>query len=103
MQDYTTIIDNDTAIDVYYYLRNGKLHCRYTKDVCIRLYDREEQTIQTDMSIGIQFAKTQNEKKRKKQHILRDAFTRLSEDRAILDSAQTLLKEWQEFKPVDNI
>lgn len=39
------IIDGETAIKPYHYIRNGLLHVRYTVDRCIELSESEERSI----------------------------------------------------------
>lgn len=44
-----TIIDRETAIKPYYYLRNGFLHVRYTVDRAIELSESEVQQIKNEL------------------------------------------------------
>lgn len=43
------IINGDTAIKPYYYMRNGLLHVRYTVDRCVELSKTEENQIKTEL------------------------------------------------------
>lgn len=38
-------VNGDTALNPYWYLRNGLLHVRYTVDRCIRLSATEEKSL----------------------------------------------------------
>lgn len=44
------VIDGETAIKPYYYLRNGLLHARFTVDRCVRLTEDEENRIKAELS-----------------------------------------------------
>lgn len=44
-----TIIDGETAIKPYYYLRNGFLHVRYTVDRAVELSESEVQQIKNEL------------------------------------------------------
>ena len=44
------IIDGETAIKPFFYLKNKKLHCRYTVDKCILLSDIEDINIKEELS-----------------------------------------------------
>lgn len=48
--DMRTYINGETAIKPYYYLRNGKLHVRYTVDRCINLSPSEVAKLKVDMT-----------------------------------------------------
>lgn len=48
---YQTVINGETAIKPYYYLRNGLLHVRYTVDRCIKLSKDEELKIKEELSM----------------------------------------------------
>lgn len=48
--DMRTYINGETAIKPYYYLRNGKLHVRYTVDRCIDLSSTETAKLKVDMT-----------------------------------------------------
>lgn len=39
------VINNETAIKPYFYLKNKRLHCRYTVDRCIELTDSENDRV----------------------------------------------------------
>lgn len=43
------IINGETAIKPYFYIKNKKLHCRYSVDKCVFLSDAEEQRIKEEM------------------------------------------------------
>lgn len=43
------IINGDTAITPYYYMRNGLLHVRYTVDRCVELSKEEENRIKAEL------------------------------------------------------
>lgn len=43
------IINGETAIKPYFYLKNKKLHCRYSVDKCVFLSDTEEQRIKEEI------------------------------------------------------
>lgn len=45
-----TIINSETAIKPYYYVRNKLLHVRYTVDRAIRLSDTEEGRIKQEIT-----------------------------------------------------
>ena len=44
-----TVIDGETAIKPYYYLRNGFLHVRYTVDRAVELSESEVQQIKNEL------------------------------------------------------
>lgn len=44
-----TIINGETAIKPYYYLRNGLLHVRFTVDKCVKLSTDEEACIKAQL------------------------------------------------------
>ena len=44
-----TIINGETAIKPYYYLRNGLLHVRFTVDKCVKLSTDEEARIKAQL------------------------------------------------------
>lgn len=48
-QHKQTIIDRETAIKPYYYLRNGFLHVRYTVDRTVELSESEVQQIKNEL------------------------------------------------------
>lgn len=48
--DMRTYINGETAIKPYYYLRNGKLHVRYTVDRCVELSSTEVAKLKVDMT-----------------------------------------------------
>lgn len=50
LYDQRTYINGETAIKPYYYLRNGKLHVRYTVDRCVELSDSEVSMIKDDLT-----------------------------------------------------
>lgn len=43
------IVNGDTAIKPYYYMRNGLLHVRFTVDRCVELSKTEENQIKTEL------------------------------------------------------
>ena len=43
------IINGDTAIKPYYYMRSGLLHVRYTVDRCVELSKEEENRIKSEL------------------------------------------------------
>ena len=45
-------VNGDTAINPYWYLRDGLLHVRYTVDRCIRLSHTEEQKLKEDITVN---------------------------------------------------
>lgn len=47
-----TIINNETAIKPYYYVRNKLLHVRYTVDRAIRLSDVEDSRIKEELTVA---------------------------------------------------
>lgn len=48
--DMQTHINGETAIKPYYYLRNNKLHVRYTVDRCVDLSSTEAVKVKVDMT-----------------------------------------------------
>ena len=50
LYDKRTYINGETAIKPYYYLRNGKLHVRYTVDRCIELSHNEVEMLKREMT-----------------------------------------------------
>ena len=48
-QHKQTVIDRETAIKPYYYLRNGFLHVRYTVDRAVELSESEVQQIKNEL------------------------------------------------------
>lgn len=44
-----SIINGDTAIKPYYYMRNGLLHVRYNVDRCVELSKDEENRIKSEL------------------------------------------------------
>ena len=46
-----TIINGETAIKPYYYMRNGVLHARYTVDRAIELSESEEKEIKERITL----------------------------------------------------
>ena len=47
-----TIINGETAIKPYYYMRNGVLHARYTVDRAIELSESEEKEIKERITLA---------------------------------------------------
>lgn len=47
-----TIVNGETCIKPYYYLRNGYLHVRYTVDRCMLLSQNEEERLKDDISVN---------------------------------------------------
>lgn len=45
-------VNGDTAINPYWYLRDGLLHVRYTVDRCIRLSPSEEQKLKEEITVN---------------------------------------------------
>lgn len=45
------IINGETAIKPYYYMRNGVLHARYTVDRAVELSESEEKEIKEKLSL----------------------------------------------------
>lgn len=50
LYDQRTYINSETAIKPYYYLRNGKLHARYTVDRCVKLSGSEVSMLKDDLT-----------------------------------------------------
>lgn len=48
--EYITVINGETAIKPYYYLRNGLLHVRYNVDRCIELSQQEVDKIKGEIA-----------------------------------------------------
>lgn len=46
-----TIINGETAIKPYYYMRNGVLHARYTVDRAVELSESEEKEIKEKITL----------------------------------------------------
>lgn len=46
----STIVNGETAIKPYYYMRNGLLHVRYTVDRCVELSESEEKRIKEELA-----------------------------------------------------
>jgi hypothetical protein len=46
-----TIINGETAIKPYYYMRNGVLHARYTVDRAVELSESEEKELKDKISL----------------------------------------------------
>lgn len=44
------IINGETAIKPYFYIKNKKLHCRYSVDKCVLLSDTEEARIKEELN-----------------------------------------------------
>lgn len=44
------VINGETAIKPYYYLRNGLLHARYTVDRCVELSEWEEARLKEELT-----------------------------------------------------
>lgn len=101
MKDYDLFIEGERALDAYFYLRNGLLHCRYTRDVCINLYDTEEAQIKNALDIGKLSCVSENQRKRAKQNVLQNAFFCLAKDRAVKDGVGEMLKGKNNLTPVD--
>lgn len=64
-----TIVNSETAIEPYFYFRNGLLHIRYTVDRCIELSESEVKELKEKLS----------EKPSYKQKILKDAWKMYTE------------------------
>lgn len=47
-----TIINGETAIKPYYYMRNGVLHARYTVDRAVELSESEEKEIKERITLA---------------------------------------------------
>lgn len=45
-----TVVNGETAIKPYYYMRNGLLHVRFTVDRCIELSKTEEEQVKKDLT-----------------------------------------------------
>ena len=46
------IVNGDTAIKPYYYMRNGLLHVRFTVDRCVELSKAEENQIKAELDLS---------------------------------------------------
>ena len=74
------IVDGNVAIKPYLYIRNSKLHVRYTCDKCVELTEAEEKTV---------FARL-TEHPEKKQEILSELWSVTSlTERPIYDGIHT--------------
>lgn len=60
--DKRVYVNGETAIKPYYYLRNGRIHIRYTVDRCMRLSESEESRLKEKITASPE----------KKQEILSD-------------------------------
>lgn len=45
-------VNGDTAINPYWYLRDGLLHVRYTVDRCVRLSPSEEKKVKAEITMN---------------------------------------------------
>lgn len=50
LMEQRTVINGETAIKPYYYLRNGLLHIRYTVDRCVELSKEESTKVKVDLT-----------------------------------------------------